>query len=149
MEEESTIRRQIRLLQQELKDPAIHFTWNDPPETLVEAFLTRGDRKLCDVIQRAWELGAKLDAWGEHFRFDLWQQAFADCDLEMDWFARRQRPLDEILPWEHISAGASTRSSSPRSICTPTPAASSTTAANTASPAAFWASSRSSAVKRR
>ena len=105
MEEEATIRQQIRLLKKELKGPGIHFTWNDPAETLVEAFLTRGDRKLCDVIQRAWELGAKLDAWGEHFRFDLWQRAFADCDLEMDWFARRQRPLDEFLPWEHISAG--------------------------------------------
>ena len=105
MEEEATIRQQIRLLKQELKGPGIHFTWNDPAETLVEAFLTRGDRKLCDVIQRAWELGAKLDAWGEYFRFDLWQRAFADCDLEMDWFARRQRTLDEVLPWEHISAG--------------------------------------------
>ncbi len=105
MEEEATIRQQIRLLKQELKGPGIHFTWNDPAETLVEAFLTRGDRKLCKVIQRAWELGAKLDAWGEHFRFDLWQRAFADCNLEMDWFARRQRPLDEFLPWEHISAG--------------------------------------------
>ena len=103
--EETTIRQQIRLLQRELRGPGIHFTWNDPAETLVEAFLTRGDRKLCDVIQRAWELGAKLDAWGEHFRFDLWQRAFADFNLDMDWFARRQRPLDEILPWEQISAG--------------------------------------------
>lgn len=105
MEEESTIRQQIQLLKRELRGPGIHFTWNDPSETLVEAFLTRGDRKLSNVIQRAWELGAKLDAWGEHFRFDLWQRAFADCNLEMDWFARRQRPLEEILPWEHISAG--------------------------------------------
>ena len=105
MAEETTIRQQIRLLQRELRGPGIHFTWNDPHETLVEAFLTRGDRKLCDVIERAWELGAKLDAWGEYFRFDLWQRAFVDCNLEMDWFARRQRPLDEILPWEHISAG--------------------------------------------
>ena len=105
MAEEETIREQIRLLQRELKGPGIHFTWNDPRETLVEAFLTRGDRKLCDVIERAWRLGAKLDAWGEHFQFDLWQRAFAECELEMDWFARRQRPLDEVLPWEHISAG--------------------------------------------
>ena len=105
MAEEETIREQIRLLQRELKGPGIHFTWNDPRETLVEAFLTRGDRKLCDVIERAWQLGAKLDAWGEHFRFDLWQRAFDECELEMDWFARRQRPVDEVLPWEHISAG--------------------------------------------
>lgn len=105
MAAEATIREQIRLLQQELKGPGIHFTWNNPEETLLEAFLTRGDRKLGPVIQRAWELGARLDAWGEYFRFDLWQQAFADCCQEMDWFARRARPLDEILPWDHISAG--------------------------------------------
>lgn len=105
MAAEATIREQIRLLQQELKGPGIHFTWNNPEETLLEAFLTRGDRKLGPVIQRAWELGARLDAWGEYFRFDLWQQAFADCGQEMDWFARRARPLDEILPWDHISAG--------------------------------------------
>ena len=105
MEDEAVIKEQIELLQQGLRGPGLYFTWNDPRETLVEAFLTRGDRKLCDVIERAWELGAKLDAWGEHFRFDTWQQAFAECGLDMDWYARRARSLDEILPWEHISAG--------------------------------------------
>lgn len=105
MEDESVIREQIDLLKQELRGPGIHFTWNNPQETLVEAFLTRGDRKLADVIQRAWALGAKLDAWGDHFNFPAWAQAFADLGLDMDWYARRERSLDEVLPWEHISAG--------------------------------------------
>ncbi|MBP7960666.1 MAG: TIGR03960 family B12-binding radical SAM protein [Caldilineaceae bacterium] len=105
MEDEAVIRAQIDLLRRELRGPGVKFTWNNPEETLVEAFLTRGDRKLGDVIQRAWALGAKLDAWGEHFRFDLWQRAFAESGLDMDWYARRARPTDEILPWEHISAG--------------------------------------------
>ncbi|MBI3959678.1 MAG: TIGR03960 family B12-binding radical SAM protein [Chloroflexi bacterium] len=105
MEAESIIQQQLDLLQRELRGPGLYFTWNDPRETLVEAFLTRGDRKLCDVIERAWRLGAKLDAWGDHFRFDAWQRAFAECGLDMDWYARRERTLDEILPWEHISAG--------------------------------------------
>jgi radical SAM family uncharacterized protein len=105
MEDEAVIRAQIDLLQRELRGPGIHFTWNDPEETLVEAFLTRGDRRLGDVIQRAWELGAKLEGWGEWFNFAVWQQAFAETGLDMDWYARRARPLDEILPWEHISAG--------------------------------------------
>jgi radical SAM superfamily enzyme YgiQ (UPF0313 family) len=105
MEEEKVIRAQIQLLQQELRDPGVHFTWNNPDETLVEAFLTRGDRRMSDVIQRAWELGAKLEAWGEYFNFAAWQQAFNELGLDMDWYARRARPTDEILPWEHISAG--------------------------------------------
>jgi hypothetical protein len=100
---------QIQRLQQQLRGPGIHFSWNDPQETLVEAFLTRGDRRMGDVIQRAWELGAKLEGWGEYFNFGAWQQAFADLRLDMDWYARRARPLDEVLPWEHISAGVKKR----------------------------------------
>lgn len=105
MEDEAVIRAQIDLLQRELRGPGIYFSWNNPEETLVEAFLTRGDRRLADVIQRAWELGAKMEGWGEWFNFDAWQQAFAELGLDMDWYARRARPVDEILPWDHISAG--------------------------------------------
>ncbi len=105
MEEETVIHAQIDLLKRELRGPGIHFTWNNPKETLVEAYLTRGDRRLSDVIQRAWELGAKLEGWSEWFNFGAWQGAFADCGLDMDWYARRERKVDEVLPWEHISAG--------------------------------------------
>lgn len=105
MEEESVIRAQVDLLQRELRGPGIHFTWNNPKETLAEAYLTRGDRRLSDVIQRAWELGAKLEGWSEYFNFGAWQRAFADFGLDMDWYARRERKVDEVLPWEHISAG--------------------------------------------
>lgn len=105
MEEERVILQQIQLLQQQLRGPGIHFSWNDPQETLVEAFLTRGDRRMSDVIRRAWELGAKLEGWGEYFNFAAWRQAFVDLGMDMDWYARRARPLDEVLPWDHISAG--------------------------------------------
>lgn len=105
MEHEAVIKAQIDLLKRELVGPGIHFSWNNPDETLVEAFLTRGDRRLSNVIQRAWELGAKLEGWGEWFNFPAWQQAFADCDMDMDWYARRERKTDEVLPWDHISAG--------------------------------------------
>ncbi len=105
MAEESVILAQIELLQRQLRGPGIHFSWNDPKETLVEAFLTRGDRRIGAVIERAWQLGAKLEGWGEYFNFSAWEQAFADVGLDMDWYARRARPLEETLPWEHISAG--------------------------------------------
>jgi radical SAM family uncharacterized protein len=105
MEDEAVINAQIEQLQRELRGPGIHFSWNDPTETLVEAFLTRGDRRLAEVIELAWRKGAKLEGWGEYFNFGAWQAAFAELGLDMDWYARRQRPLDEVLPWEHISAG--------------------------------------------
>ncbi len=105
MESEAVIRAQIALLQKELRGPGIYFSWNSPTETLVEAFLTRGDRRMGDVIEMAWRNGAKMEGWGEHFNFGAWQSAFAALGLDMDWYARRPRREDEVLPWEHISAG--------------------------------------------
>ncbi len=105
LEAETQIWRHIDILKSALKDRHIAFTWNDPRETMLEAFLTRGDRRLGPVIQRAWELGAKLDGWGEYFDFGVWQQAFAECGLDMTWYAHRERDVTEVLPWDHISAG--------------------------------------------
>jgi hypothetical protein len=99
------INAQISQLQRELRGPGIHFSWNNPTETLVEAFLTRGDRRLADVIELAWRKGARLEGWSDYFNFGAWQAAFAELGLDMDWYARRERPLDEALPWDHISAG--------------------------------------------
>jgi len=105
MEDEATIRSQIAYLQKQLRGRGFHLNWNDPRETLMEAFLSRGDRRLADVIERAWRLGAKFDAWQDHFRDDAWMQAFAEHGLDPDWYARRERSIDEVLPWDHISAG--------------------------------------------
>ncbi len=105
VEEERIIKDQIELLQQELRGQNMFFTWNNPEETLVEAFLARGDRRVADVVELAWRKGAKLEGWGEYFNFAAWQAAFDELGLDMDWYARRERTVDEILPWEHISAG--------------------------------------------
>ena len=107
MADENTIRQQIGLLERRLRGPGLDFSWNDPRETLLEAALSRGDRRLSDVIQRAWELGAGFDGWGDQFNEAAWSQAFRDMGLDPDWYARRARALDEVLPWDHIHAGVS------------------------------------------
>lgn len=117
MEDESVIREQIGLLQRELRGPGIYFSWNNPDETLVEAFLTRGDRRMSEIIERAWRNGARMEGWGEQFNFGAWQRGFAEYAAEnqdatgisMDWYARRARATDEVLPWDHISAGVHKR----------------------------------------
>jgi hypothetical protein len=57
------------------------------------------------VIHRAWRLGARFDGWSEQFRDEVWRQAFREKGLEPDFYARRLRPLDEVLPWDAIDAG--------------------------------------------
>ncbi|MBC8447355.1 MAG: TIGR03960 family B12-binding radical SAM protein, partial [Chloroflexi bacterium] len=103
--DEADLQAQIELLRRGLSGRGLEISWNDPRETLIEAALSRGDRRLAEVVQRAWELGARFDAWQDQFAFDAWAQAFAEVGLDPQWYARRTRSPEEHLPWEHISAG--------------------------------------------
>jgi radical SAM superfamily enzyme YgiQ (UPF0313 family) len=109
MADEATIRQQIALLERAVRGPGLELSWNNPRETLLEAALSRGDRRLADVIQRAWELGAQFDGWGDQFKDSAWSQAFAERGLDPDWYARRARSADEVLPWDHIGVGVTRR----------------------------------------
>lgn len=73
--------------------------------SFLEAGLSRGDRRLGKVIETAWRLGARLDAWDEHFRPALWHRAFAECGIDPADYAHRSRGEDEVLPWDHIDVG--------------------------------------------
>ncbi|MBK6846095.1 MAG: TIGR03960 family B12-binding radical SAM protein [Proteobacteria bacterium] len=98
-----------QLLRQRLRQRAIKLSWSDPRETMLEAWLARGDRRLGAVILAAWQAGASFDAWREHFRFELWEQAFDGAGLDPAFYTHRPRALEERLPWEHIDAGVSQR----------------------------------------
>jgi hypothetical protein len=83
-------------------------SWHDPNSSILEAALGRGDRRLGAVIRRAWQKGARFDAWDEHFDFEIWLEAFAEEGLDPAWYAQRDIPTDEPLPWAHMGAGVST-----------------------------------------
>jgi len=76
--------------------------------SLLEAVLSRGDRRLGKVIHRAWQLGAVFDGWSEHFNNEIWLRAFREARLKPEFYSQRQRSLDEPLPWGHIDTGVTT-----------------------------------------
>ena len=82
-------------------------SWGNPKVSLLEAALSRGDRRLGKVIYRAWQMGAVFDAWEEHFHYELWQKAFEEAGLDIKFYAQRERSQDELLPWAHIDVGVS------------------------------------------
>jgi len=106
-ESEQELRAKYELLMQGLRHKGIKLSWQDPKPSLLEAVFSRGDRRLGKVIYRAWQLGSTFDAWNEHFNYQNWLVAFAEAGLEPDFYAHRQRSLDEILPWAHIDVGVS------------------------------------------
>ncbi|HEX9013552.1 MAG TPA: TIGR03960 family B12-binding radical SAM protein, partial [Anaerolineaceae bacterium] len=91
------------LLKRELRGPGLKLNWNAPEDTMLEAWLSRGDRRMAEVVYQAWKRGAKFDAWKEFYQYGTWLEAFAAVGLDPDFYTHRERPIDEILPWEHIS----------------------------------------------
>ncbi len=101
------IRAKQEHLKKHLRGPGLKLNWNDPRETQLEAWLSRGDRRMAAVIHAAWQRGAKFDAWHEHFKYEAWLEAFEAAGLDPDFYTQRPRPLDEVFPWEHISTAVS------------------------------------------
>ncbi|OGO23489.1 MAG: B12-binding domain-containing radical SAM protein [Chloroflexi bacterium RBG_16_50_9] len=104
-EKESELNARHGILRQGLYHKGTKLSWQDPKISLLEAALSRGDRRTGKVIRRAWELGCKFDAWSEHFDYEKWLRAFADAGLDPGFYAHRERSLDEVLPWSHIDVG--------------------------------------------
>ena len=100
-----TLTEKQRYLQRALKKKHITFNWHESSVSYLEAVFARGDRRLCDVLIAAWELGCRFDGWDEHFKFDAWMQAFKKTGIDPDFYAVRRRESDEILPWDHIDTG--------------------------------------------
>ncbi len=99
------LQAKLDLLKEGIRRTGLKLSYNIPENSLLEAWLSRGDRRLGQVILRAWELGAKFDAWGENNNMPLWRQAFDEIGIDPDFYAYRERELDEILPWDHIHTG--------------------------------------------
>lgn len=104
---EENVKAKYEVLRSGLRKGGVHFSWQDTKTSLLEAILSRGDRRLGKAIHRAWELGCTFDAWSECFNYEIWRQAFDDCGLDPSFYAHRERPLTELLPWAHIHSGVS------------------------------------------
>ena len=103
----SESRERLRALRSELKGRGLRFKWQDPEMSFLEGLWARGDRRLSPLLVRAYEMGCRLDAWSEHFRFDRWQEAIEASGIDTSFYATRPRDLSEPLPWHHIDSGVS------------------------------------------
>ena len=103
-----TVAARQALLRANTHSRNVRLSWSDGDTTWLEAVLSRGDRRLGAVIRRAWELGARFDAWTESYRADLWRRAFDELGIDPSPYAAA-RDLEAPLAWDHIDVGVSTR----------------------------------------
>ncbi|MBQ8507029.1 MAG: TIGR03960 family B12-binding radical SAM protein [Clostridia bacterium] len=102
---ETVIRRQ-QLLKEELrKVKGVDFKYHAHDLSYIEAVFARGDRRLADVMERAWKMGCRFDGWSDQYRHDIWLEAFKEEGVDPDFYALRNHDLEEILPWDHLDAG--------------------------------------------
>lgn len=99
------IERRIALLRRLFRgQKGLRLKWHDPASSHLEGILSRGDRRLADVVEKAFHKGAIFCGWNEHFDFAPWQEALVECGLDASDYIRA-RSKDEPLPWDHIEAG--------------------------------------------
>jgi radical SAM family uncharacterized protein len=91
-----------KYLRSKVKIRSVTVKCHDIERSMLEGILTRGDRRVAPALEAAWRRGARLDAWSEHFNPQLWWDTFADLGIDVPFYSHRERPIEEVLPWDHI-----------------------------------------------
>ena len=97
-------KEKIKFIKRNANRFGLKVRWHEPEQSFLEGVFSRGDRRLHEVILRAWMKGARFDSWRDRFKFEIWQQAFADSRLDPNFYLK-QRGKDEPLPWDMIDIG--------------------------------------------
>lgn len=97
--------RRVNLLRSSITARNVTYNWHDAETSVIEAALSRGDRRMSSVIEEVWRKGGRLEAWSDYFSYERWEEAFRKCGLDMSFYASRERSVDELLPWDMIDVG--------------------------------------------
>jgi len=97
--------RRVNLLRASINSRNVVYNWHDADTSVVEAVLSRGDRRLGKVLEEVWRNGGRLDAWTDYFSFQRWMDAMDKHGLSVSFYAERERDVDEVLPWDMIDVG--------------------------------------------
>ncbi len=87
----------------------VKISWRPAELCMLEALLSRGDRRLGAVIYGAWRRGARFDGWTSELNAELWASAMAEHGIDFDTVTNFTYRPDDALPWDHIQTGITKR----------------------------------------
>lgn len=99
------IHKKQMMLKDHITTRKITYNYHEADVSYMEGVFARGDRRLCAVLEEAVERGIHFDGWDECFDFNKWIEVMRDCGIDPDFYVRRRRSFDELLPWDHIDYG--------------------------------------------
>ncbi len=97
----------FRMILGSIPKRSINVTWSQSEKSRLECAMSRGDTRMCKVVEDAWRRGAKFDNWTDIFDLGAWQEAFISQGLDQEFYTSRGYSLEEILPWDNIDMGVS------------------------------------------
>ncbi len=101
------IRNKQGFLREKLRSRRVKLKWHNPEASFVEGVLARGDRRVAEAVETAWQKGCRFDGWSEQFSLTPWMEAFAEKGIDPEFYVTRERAEEEVLPWDHIDCGVS------------------------------------------
>ncbi len=96
--------RKYALVRRNLGDRRIHFKHHHSQMSYLEGILSRGDRRVSQLLYFAFQEGCRFDEWEEHFDFAKWSQAIEKWGVDPAFYLHRKRNREEVLPWDHLFA---------------------------------------------
>jgi len=96
---------QQQLVKSWVRNKRVTYRYHDAKTAQVEGVLARGCRRVGKLIEAAYKNGAIFDSWSDQFNPQIWQAAFEETSLDPAFYTHRERPTDELLPWDFIDVG--------------------------------------------
>lgn len=101
------IERRIHFLLDLFKtQKSLQLRWHDPKASHLEGLLSRTDRRMADVLEKAYHKGAIFCGWNEFFNLDPWLESLEECGFSASELIA-QKNEDKALPWDHLECGVS------------------------------------------
>jgi len=104
MESIESIKYKQDFLKRKIRNKRLRLSLHNPYMSFLEGVLSRGDRKLSEVIFNAFTKGARFDAWDNYFVFDKWMNAFKESDIDPNFYLQ-DKSKEEFLPWDFLDVG--------------------------------------------
>jgi radical SAM family uncharacterized protein/radical SAM-linked protein len=105
MDTQPEIRRKQQLLKEAVSSwRGVTLRTHHSITSVLEGVLSRGDRALSRVIERAYRSGAHFDSWDECLNLRAWEEAFEHFNVDRSRYLGTI-PVTARLPWDHLDLG--------------------------------------------
>jgi radical SAM-linked protein len=96
--------RKLISIKERLRSPRCKVSFQDPFISMLEGILSRGGERVGEWVETAYRRGARLDAWSDFFKREIWESVLSEHTGEMLEILDNKDTTQQ-LPWDCIKSG--------------------------------------------